>query len=368
MDFLNQVYFDNTVKNLLLVGGTILLTILLKKFLSRYIASLLHRPVKKFANNIDKELFVNLVIEPIEILFLLLISFLAVDKLTFPKRWIINIYHVTSKQIIESVLLGIIILSITWVVLRLIDFIVLVLQHKQDSAPTQSINQIILFFRDFLKVIIIVLCGVVILKFCFNAHIGNLITGLSIVGAALALAAKESLENLIASFIIFFDKPFGAGDLVRVNNFTGFVERIGLRSTRIRTFDRTLVIVPNKQMVDSIVDNWSMRNLLRSEIRIELAPETSSEKIEIALDKIKIILKEKSELALNASVFLVEITKNSALIIAEFFTNSSLPIYELNKLKEDLNLEIKKMQEKNEIESAVANSFTFNNKENKKVE
>lgn len=359
MDFLDKMYFDNTIKNYLIVAGTILLAILFKKFLSRYIASLLHRPVKKFANNIDKALFVNLVIEPIEILFLLLISFLAIDKLTFPKRWIVNIYHVTSKQIIESVLIGIIIISITWVVLRLIDFIVLVLQHKQDTAPTQSINQIILFFRDFLKVIIVILCGVVILKFCFNAHIGNLITGLSIVGAALALAAKESLENLIASFIIFFDKPFGAGDLVKVNNYLGFVERIGLRSTRIRTFDRTMVVVPNKQMVDSIVDNWSMRNLLRNEIRVELAPQSSSEKIELAVTQIKNILNEKQDVALNSSVFLMEITKNSALIMAEFFTNSSLPIYELNKLKEDLNLEIKKMQEKNEIESAVANSFTI---------
>ncbi|MDQ6890945.1 MAG: mechanosensitive ion channel family protein [Bacteroidota bacterium] len=359
MDFLEQVYFDNTVKNYLLVAGTILLAIILKKFLSRYIATLFYLPVKKFSKNIDKRLFINLVVEPLEILLVLLISFLAIDKLYFPKLWIVNVYHVTSKQIIESIIIGIIILSVIWVVLRLIDFIVVVLQHRDDTEPSQNINQVILFFRDFLKVIIIIVGGVIILKFCFNAHIGNLITGLSIVGAALALAAKESLENLIASFIIFFDKPFGAGDLVKVNNYLGFVERIGLRSTRIRTFDRTLVVVPNKQMVDSIVDNWSMRSLLRNEIRVELAPQTSSEKIELAVTQIKNILKEKKDVALNSSVFLMEITKNSAMIIAEFFTSSALSIYELNKLKEDLNLEIKKMQENNDIKSAVANSFTF---------
>ena len=54
-------------------------------------------------------------------------------------------------------------------------------------------------------------------------------------GAALALAAKESIENLIASFIIFFDKPFFTGDTLKVNNVSGTVEKIGLRSTRIRT-------------------------------------------------------------------------------------------------------------------------------------
>jgi MscS family membrane protein len=78
-------------------------------------------------------------------------------------------------------------------------------------------------------------------------------------GAALALAARESLENIIASFIIFFDKPFVTGDNLKIQQVTGTVERIGLRSTRIRTADKTLVSVPNKQMVDSIVDNLSMR-------------------------------------------------------------------------------------------------------------
>jgi len=365
MDFLEKIYFDNSLKNYLLVAGIILLVIILKKFLSRYIASLLYLPVKKFSKNIDRQLFINLVVEPLDILLLLLVSFLAIDKLSFPKRWIVNIYHVTSKQIVESIIIGIIILSVTWVILRLIDFIVVILQHKQDAGPTANINQVILFFRDFLKVIIIILGGVIILKFCFNAHIGNLITGLSIVGAALALAAKESLENLIASFIIFFDKPFGAGDLVKVNNYLGFVERIGLRSTRIRTFDKTLVVVPNKQMVDSIVDNWSMRNLLKNEIRIELAPDTSSQNIKIALDKIKNIFIKKENTTLNTSIFLAEITKNSALIIAEFFTVPSLPVYELNKLKEELNLEIKSMQEENNIKSSVANSFTFINGDKK---
>src|SRR5947199_7989880 len=118
----------------------------------------------------------------------------------------------------------------------------------------QAESQLIFFFKDFFKVIVVILGIVLILKFCFNAHIGQLITGLSIVGAALALAAKESLENLIASLIIFFDKPFTVGDLVSVNNYKGFIERIGLRSTRIRTPEKTLVVVPNKQMVDSILD------------------------------------------------------------------------------------------------------------------
>jgi MscS family membrane protein len=359
MDFLEQVYFNNTVKSYLLVALTILLALVLKKFLSRYIASLLYLPVKRFSANIDKQHFINLVIAPLETLLVLLISVLAVGRLYFPSVLNVKIYQVTTKQIAVSIIIGIIIIYVIWVVLRLIDFVVMVFKHRADLTPSQADNQLIFFFRDFIKVIIIIIGGVIVLKFCFSVNIGNLITGLSIVGAALALAAKESLENLIASFIIFFDKPFGAGDLVKVNNYLGYVERIGLRSTRIRTFDRTLVVVPNKQMVDSIVDNWSMRNLLKNEIRIELSPQTSSEKIELAVDEVKRIFKERESLALNTSIHLSEITKNSALIIAEYFTEASLPLQQLNQLKEDVNLEIKKMQERNEIKSSVANSFTF---------
>ena len=96
-------------------------------------------------------------------------------------------------------------------------------------------------------------------RFVLNFNISNLITGLSIITAAVALATRESLENLIASFIIFFDKPFTMGDLVKVENITGNVERIGLRSTRIRTDQKTFITVPNKKMVDSILDNLSLR-------------------------------------------------------------------------------------------------------------
>ena len=105
---------------------------------------------------------------------------------------------------------------------------------------------------------ILVIIGILlVLRFSFNKEIGNLLTGLSLVGAAIALATRESMENLIASFIIFFDKPFITGDLVKVNNLTGNIEKIGLRSTRIRTLEKTYISVPNKQMVDTIVDNMT---------------------------------------------------------------------------------------------------------------
>jgi len=137
----------------------------------------------------------------------------------------------------------------------------------------------LVFFRDFLKVILVIIGILMILSMAFGFEVSKLWTGLGIAGVALALATKESIENLIASFIIFFDKPFQTGDVLIVNNITGTVEKIGLRSTRIRTNQKTYVTVPNKQMVDSIVDNQTLRTQRKGEIRLQLDSSTPSDAI-----------------------------------------------------------------------------------------
>ena len=80
------------------------------------------------------------------------------------------------------------------------------------------------------------------------------------------MASKESLENLLGSFTIFFDQPFTVGDIVTVGRVTGVVEKVGFRSTRIRTFDKSLVTVPNKKMIDAELDNLRIETSKESKI------------------------------------------------------------------------------------------------------
>jgi MscS family membrane protein len=251
----------------------------------------------------------------------------------------------------------IIVLVFTWLQLRLIDFISLVLEAKASLTEDKSDDQLIVFFRDFLKVILGIIGFLLLLKFTFGQNIGNLLTGLSIVGAALALAAKESLENIIASFIIFFDKPFKTGDELKVHLITGNVERIGLRSTRIRTADKTLVSVPNKQMVDSIVDNLSTRTERRAEINIELSQKTKSDDIKKTIEAIKLILQQHAAELLSYGVFLKEMNKTGILISIEYLT-PTIPIVQFDSLKEIIHLQIKELLEKNKIElSCIADNI-----------
>ncbi len=349
MDFLEQVYFSNTVKSYLVVAGIVLFALLVKRYLSRYIISLFFMFARRIWKTLDKKSFIDKVAEPLGWFVVLVMAVFSLDKLNFPEALDYEIYGHTTRDIFSRVGPGVIIFAFTWLLLRLIDFIAAVLEQKADLTNDTRDNQLVVFFRDFLKVIVGI-CGVLlVIKACFHQPIGNVLTGLSIVGAALALAAKESLENLIASFIIFFDKPFFTGDTVKVNAVTGTVERIGLRSTRIRTGDKTLITVPNKQMVDSVVDNWSMRTERRAEIKLELSAKTTEATLQQITAGIKNILAAHSGRINSYEVFVKDIIRNSIIVNTEYFTQL-IPLSEYFQLKNDINLQIKKLVEENHAE------------------
>lgn len=349
MKFLDQVYFDNSLRSYFAVVIVILAVLLLKRVISKYAASLIFKLVKKQSGKLDKQSFDSLVILPIERILVALISIISIDRLNFPDILMFKIRKVTSQDIAGGIASAIIIICFVSLVIRFMDFLVLLIKDKSGTGQTPGEHQLLFFFKDFIRVILILIGIALILKFSFGLHIGNLLTGLSIVGAALALSARESLENLIASFIIFFDKPFETGDVVKVNNITGTVERIGLRSTRLRTAEKSMVTVPNKQMVDSILDNWSMRDFIRNEIRTLLSPHTTSADLEKSISGIEEILTSKKETVQSYSVYLQEINNDSAVIMVVYFTNFSMDLDDLNKLKQEVNVDIRKMQEKNEI-------------------
>ncbi len=359
MDFFDNIFLGNSIKSYCIVAGIILLVIIIKRYLSQYIASLLFKLVHRTWKNVSRESFIDLVVDPLKWLLLFIIAVFSIDKLNFPDEFQYKIYGHSTEEIVGKFGIGLIIVSFTWFLAKAVEFIALVLEQR--SSLTKEHDQLIIFFRDFLKIVISIAGLLLIIKACFNQPVGNLLTSLSIVGAVLALAAKESVENLIASFIIFFDKPFTTGDIVKVNAVTGTVEKIGLRSTRVRTNDKTLVTVPNKQMVDSIVDNWSMRTHRRAEIKLELAPLTTLASSKVFITEIKKYLQAKSDQVSSSSVYFSEINKCGLLIMIEYFT---LPILleDFNTIREELNFFLKKLMEENELTlAAIANTVTIVN-------
>jgi MscS family membrane protein len=345
-NFFEQIWFDNSIQHYAIVAGIIIVVWLLKKYISRYIASLLFKLVHKVWGQVDKKQFINLVVQPLGLFLTIMVCIVSLHKLHFPAILNVEIYYLKVQQIVYCIGTSLFIGSFFWFLMRIIDFIALILNHKADNTETLSDNQLIVFFRDFIKVILGIIGVLMIFRFAFGYNISSFLTGLSIVGAAIALALRESIENLIASFIIFFDKPFTTGDVVKVNNVTGQVEKIGLRSTRIRTEQKTFVTMPNKQMVDSVLDNLSLRTQRRAELKLELSLHTHAAQVQALIAAAEKIM-SRNEI-LQSKVFFADITHRSYLIKIEYFTNP-IDADAFDELQHDINLKMLLLLEKNGI-------------------
>ncbi len=353
-DFLQKQFLENTVQLYLEVFAAIFIAFIIKRFISKYFAALLFRSFTKAGKRFYKQSFIQLISQPLGNFIFLFITVISLSKLIFPGFLDIEIYKTTTHKVVEA--LGKIALIVSFILLciRMVQYAALILQEKANKTDVQANNQLIIFFKDFFRVVLIFIGILLILKLAFNYNVGNLVTGLSIIGAAIALATKENLENLIASFIIFFDKPFATGDLVKVQGFNGTVEKIGLRSTRIRTDQKTFITVPNKQMVDTILDNISMRTQRKAELKLEIALTATQEQLRKVIPAIKMVLHK--DIIENNAVFLSDTGRNAHIITVEYFTSMQQTITEFNALREDVNLEIIGLLSKNHISLAGADT------------
>jgi len=121
--------------------------------------------------------------------------------------------------------------------------------------------------------------------------VASLLAGLGIGGIALALAAQKSFENVFGSVAIGVDQPFRVGDFVRIEDFVGTVETVGMRSTRIRTLDRTLVSIPNGKLSDMRTERFTARDRIRLHANLGLVYGTSAAQMRQVLSGIEATLR-----------------------------------------------------------------------------
>ncbi len=345
-EILRTIVWDNPVHDYAWAFGLILIVLVLKTRASKNLTRLVFYIFRKMGRGINEKEFFDLVLAPLENFIVMLAVYLALGSLNFPDELKFKILKVKSDVIIDRLATGLLIFFFFHTLLRVIDYLAVILEKRASETEDVTDDQLIIFFREFLKVILIIICILVMIRFVFNQDITKLLAGLSIVGAAIALAAKESLENLIASFIIFFDRPFMVGDLLKVQQINGTVEKIGLRSTRIRTTEKTFVTIPNKQMVDGIVDNITQRNRRRGELTLQLSLKTPVTLVHEVVQSIEGILDQKE--IQDKTVFLQDIKSDAFQVYIEYFTDHST-IESFNQLRQKINLRILAMLEEKNV-------------------
>ena len=267
--FFNHEFLGNTLGQYLIALLIILVGSIFRRLLSRLLSKLLFALTKHYTAGVSEAELHNLLIQPLSAVLLLVTLQIAAATLIYPHSLLAKPGVISWHEVLLGRLLALaFIVAAARVALRLVDFALLVL-HRRAALRTPTAgasrldNQFLPFAKDLLKVLFIIVAVLIALGQVFGVNVTALIGGLGIGGLAVAFAAKESLENLIASFTIFLDQPFGVGDLVTAGAVSGTVEKIGFRSTRLRTAEKSYVTVPNKSMIDKPLDNLSLRTSRR---------------------------------------------------------------------------------------------------------
>jgi MscS family membrane protein len=189
-------------------------------------------------------------------------------------------------------------------------------EHLLSSSIDSQLIRLVLRLITFIVAIAILVTGAD--RIGLPAY--SVLAGLGVGGLAVALAAQQTIANLIGSLIIMVEKPFSVGDWIKLTGIEGVVESVGFRSTRIRTGYNSLVTIPSSQVVNSTVDNMALRDYRQIKIDIGLTYNTPIEKIKDFIEGIKQIIDSHPDTRKdNFQVFFYQFGAHSLDISVDFF-------------------------------------------------
>jgi MscS family membrane protein len=167
-----------------------------------------------------------------------------------------------------------------------------------------------------------------------------IIAGLGVGGLAVALAIRPTLENIVGGFVLFADKPVRVGEFCSFGSMMGTVEEIGLRSTRLRGLDRTVITVPNADFAQMQIVNFTRRDMNLFQCKLGLRYETTPDQLRFVAAKIRKLLIQHSKVSPDPARVRFSELGSSAYILDVFAFIQSADWNEFMAVKEDLNFRI----------------------------
>ena len=353
LEILATNLFGNTLKEYLFFVAIILIGLIFKKLLSKYLSNLLYKIIGEKGNNVGIDKFDELLTKPIGFFIMLCVFYFGFNYLEFP-----SFIDETFQNIFSKLFTLIFIYAVFKIFLKVIDYIGLILKQRAALTENKMDDQLIPFATEIGRILVVIFALFFVLGNVFGINITALATGLGIGGIAIAMASKESLENLLGSFTIFFDRPFTVGDVVKAGNVTGMVEKVGFRSTRIKTFDKSVVTVPNKKMIDAELDNLGLRPVRRVKFHVGLTYSTTTEQIKKIVHDIQEMINSHKKTNEEGKVRFQEFGASSLDILILYYVNS--PKWEdLIDVKEDINYKIMDIVKKHNSDFAFPSTSVY---------
>jgi len=224
---------------------------------------------------------------------------LALDILKLPSEPV-NLLHFGNA--LTQVLLT---FTIAWTLFNLIDIFDKYLSNWAARTVSTLDDNLTPLIRKSLRVFIVFLALIMTIQ-NFGYSVSGLLASLGIGGLAVALAAKDTLSNVFGSLMIIFDRPFRVGDWIVAGDMEGTVEEVGFRSTKIRTFAKTQITVPNNIVANLGINNFSRMPKRRIKLTVGITYATTPQQMRTVVERIRTLLREHP--AIDQEFFLVNFT------------------------------------------------------------
>lgn len=248
---------------------------------------------------------------------------------------------------------------IIWTGMRMLDLLLEFLIRQFQKREREAAIVLLRPINGLLKACLIIL-GVILWLSHIGFNITTLLAGFGIGGAALALAAQDTLKNFFGSVMIMLDKPFLVGQRIKAKGHDGVVEEIGVRSTKLHLLTGHQAVIPNEELARIDVENIGRRPYIKRSTKIRLAYDTPLEKVEKAVTIIRNILDnhEGMKPEMPPRVFFNEFNPDSLNILVLYWYHPP-DYWAFNALNQRVNLQIMREFEQQGIRFALPSSITY---------
>ena len=278
--FYSKSFIGIKIWQLLLFIALICISIIVGRVINFFLKGQIQKALAKAGINVDSGKLQKFR-SPLVLMSIGVVLYWGIPELRLPVLYSKGLFLISNGLVAFSVVSG---LS------RGVDMLSAVFSAKASATSSKLDDQLIPLISKTLKVLIC-LAGLLFVLQNLGVKITALVALGSVGGLAVAMASKDTVENLFGSIIVFIDQPFQIGDAVVINGSTeGVIEEVGFRSTRIRAFSNSLITVPNAKIANASIDNIGKREFRRFKVTLSLRYDTKPSLIEAYINKIESLL------------------------------------------------------------------------------
>ena len=348
-EILNQVYLGNTVLSYAKALGIFILGIIVVKIFRTIVLHQLKKWAEKTQTTIDDFIIIGIEKSVVPILYYGTLYVAAKTLKLAPE--ILDALNIASAVVITFFAIRLITSILTF---SIVSYTSKQEDGEQKAKQLKSISA--------LAKLLIWAIGLIFLLDNLGVNISTVVAGLGIGGIAVALAAQAILGDLFSYFVIFFDRPFEIGDFIIVDNKTGTVEHIGIKTTRIRALSGEQLVISNTDLTSSRIHNYKKLQRRRVVFQLGVIYQTSADKLKIIPEMVKKIIVDNPT---------AEFDRGHFKSFGDFSLNFEFVYYVLSAeyvvymdIQQEINMKIYEAFEKEGIEFAYPTQTLFVTKEN----